>query len=166
MAPRGSIIRTLQAIQIGSTKAMQAREARNRELGLNEIDAQYQVTIEGTASTVPAFATVDLDFEYEFHHAPSQRDSDLWMPQLTVGSYIHQGGPLMVTACVVTWDENPDNGGITGANVGIGVMGSSTTPEQFGGYAHLTFQGFAISREDMEDNPDLIEGEDPTRPTD
>lgn len=166
MPPQGSVIRTLQAIQIGSTKAMQQRETRNRELGLNEIDVQYQVTVEGTASLVPAFSPIDLDFEWEFHHAPSNRDSDLWMPHVSVGSYIHQGGPLIVSACVLSWDENPDNGGITGGTVGIGVMGASATPEQFGGYVHLTFQGYAISRDDMEDNPDLIEGEDQTRPTD
>lgn len=165
-APKGTIVRTLQSISIGATQAMKQRDARNRELGLNEEDIQYHVLIEGTASLVPAFSTKELDFEWEFHSAPGQRDSDLWMPHFTFGSYIHTGGPLIVTACVVTWEENPDNGGITGADVGIGVMGDSATPVPFGGYVHLNFQGFAISRDDMEDNPDLIEADDPTRPSD
>lgn len=166
MAPKGSIIRTLQAVQIGTTQAMQKRDQRNRELGLNEVDVQYHVVIDGTASLTPAFATIDLDFEWEFHSAPSQRDSELWMPHFTDGAYIHQGGPLIVSCAVMSWDENPDNGGISGATVSIGVQNASIEATPFGGYAHLTFQGFAISRDDMEDNPDLIEGDDPTRAAD
>lgn len=157
--PHGTVIRYQQGTTIGVFKGRQRRERQQAELGLNEIDVQYHVAINGTASTVPGFTTVDFDFEFEFHSAPGNRPSDLLLPHFTFGSYIYSGGPLMVSCCVTSWDENPNNGGISGADIGIGVMGSSAEPEEFAGYAHLTFQGYAVSLDDMEDNPDLIESD-------
>lgn len=159
MAPKGSVVRYQQGVHVGAFKAMKAREKLNSELGLNEIDLQYHVEIGGTATQTPAFATTEIDFEWEFHSAPGNRPSDLLLPHVTCGSYIFQGGPLMVTASVLSWDENPDNGGITGADVAIGVMNASTELESFAGFVHLTFQGYAVSLDDMEDNPDLIESD-------
>lgn len=166
MAPRGTIVRYQQGAVVGTVKAMQARERLNAELGLNEIDVQYQVGINGTASLVPAFASIEIDFEFEFHSAPGNRPSDLLTPHFTDGAYIYQGGPLIVRASVTAWKENPDNGGIPGCTVAIGVQSATAEPEVFAGYAHLNFQGYAVSLDDMEDNPDLIESDWNPRGTD
>lgn len=157
--PQGTVVRYQQGTTVGVFKGRQRRERQQAELGLNEIDVQYHIAINGTASLVPAFATIDLDFEFEFHSAPGNRPSDLLLPHFNFGADIYQGGPLMVSCHVSAWDENPDNGGITGADVSIGVQSATSTPEEFAGFAHLTFQGYAVSLDDMEDNPDLIESD-------
>ena len=157
MPVRGEMIRTLQDIQIGAPLAMQQRLARNAELDLHEIDLQYQVAISGTAGTTPGWGEVVIEFEWEFHYAPSQRDSELEIPHFWWGAYIPTGGPVAVQACVTEWEQDLDTDAITGAVVSLAALGAG---EEFNGWAHLSFQGLALLREDFSDNADLEIGDD------
>ena len=157
MPVRGEMVRTLQEIQIGAPLSMAQRLARNAEMDLHEIDLQYQVAITGVSGNVPGWGTIQIEFEWEFHYAPIQRDSRLEVPHFTYGAYVPFGGPVAVQACVVEWAVDLDTDAITGALVALAALGSG---EEFNGSAHLTFQGLALLREDFSDSSDLEIGDD------
>lgn len=152
MAVRGGMGRAVQHIQIGAAKAVDRRRKLSEEIGLQEVDLQYQLPIEGDAFSTPAFGEVDVDFEWEFHYAPEQRNSDLPVPHVLFGAHIVRGGPVMVSGHVVAWKVDPDTDGVTGAKVSVGVV--SDDFRSFAGHLHMNVQGYAQSRDDMSDNPD------------
>lgn len=150
MAQVGSMIRAVHEITIGAAKATEKRDRQLSELGFQEIDLQYQLPIQGEGTDIPVFDTVEINFEWEFHYAPAQRDSDLEVPHMTYGAYLTDGS-AGIFANVKSWKANPANDGITGCTIQVGAIGN----QNFAGWLHVTFQGFAMSRDDLSDNPDL-----------
>lgn len=151
------MVRTVQSIQIGNALDMQKKVDQDLEMNMQEIDLQYQLPVSGIASdTSTPWATVELDFEWEFYYAPGNRDNDLAWPHMTYGAYV-PGSPVAVIAAVTAWKIDPDTDAITGAIVGITAFGENTP---FEGVLHVTFQGWAMSRDDFADASDLETGVD------
>lgn len=144
--------RVIHEITIGGAKATAKRDEQNRELGLEELDLQFQLPISGTATPNVAWSSVEIVFDVEFHYAPAQRDSDLEVPHMTYGAYLPVG-QVGIVAMVRSWKVEPKNDGITGCTLNIGCFASSS--QAFTGDLHVTFQGFGMSRDDLSDNPDL-----------
>jgi hypothetical protein len=169
MPPRQVLPRTLNSIHIGAVKSMQEKTRQDSEYDLTEIELQYQIAVSGEASAVLAWADpVTLAFEWGFHYAPMQRDSELELPHFTYGGYIVTETPVALLAVVKSWKEDPDNGAITGADVSIGFLAGPVAPgddgtgavalEQtvtFQGFLHASFQGLAQSLDETSENPDL-----------
>lgn len=150
MPVRGSLSRADAAINIRRVFSMQEKERQKLEMGMQELELQYQVAVSGTAAAALAFSTVELEFEWEFHYAPAQRDSDLEFPHMTFGSYLDSPLPVLLTASVKEWKEDKSTDGIIGATLFIGAL-SPGEDTDFDGAIHLTFQGFAASREAEDD---------------
>jgi hypothetical protein len=150
--PQGAGTRAMLELTIGATKSMQRRAARDREMGLAEIEQQFQFEISGNAAITFAFAEVDVPFDYPFYYAPGQRDSDFNRPHFWFGA--ETSVAVAIVATVVAWELDEDNGAVIGATVAIGVAaGQPAVPTQgvgvpFTGWAHLTFQGFSALAED------------------
>lgn len=157
MPPRQVLQRTLHSIHIGSVKSMQAKRQQDTEYDLREIELQYHIPVSGTAGTLLTWAEpVTIPFEWGFHYAPMQRDSELEIPHFTYGAYIVTETPVGLLACVSGWQEEPRNGAITAADVSIGIMGHDEAALiDFQGYVHASFQGLAQSLDETSENPDL-----------
>lgn len=119
---------------------------------LQEIEHQFQIAIEGTATTNLTWEVFDLAFDVEFFFAPQQRDSPLTVPHFTYGASVtgettdtaNPNGVVGVLASVIGWSQD-DRTAITGSKLAVGVFcggPSSDTTVDFDGYLHLTFQGF------------------------
>jgi hypothetical protein len=161
-APRGSTARALADLTIGVAKSMQARTERVAEVALQETTQQYQLAIEGTATTTIAWSSVDLLLDYECYAAPGQRDSDLERPQFYFGADVAPededaaaAAPVGVLAVVTRWVTNESNGATVGARVAIGVVSNVSVP--FSGVAHLSFQGFTALNPVEDDFPDMLD---------
>jgi hypothetical protein len=172
---RGEMVRTLDSIQIGAALAMQKKRDRDDELAMHEIDLQYQLPINGIATSIIGWGTIEIEFEWEFHYAPANRDSRLVFPHMTYGAYVPPPAPpIAVLACVTDWMIDPDTNAIVGAIIAVGAFasvapptttdGSSDTPAEQGvtwkGHLHVSFQGWAMGRDDFSDTPDLESGDD------
>jgi hypothetical protein len=140
----GATNRALLNLTLGVAKGSLERDRRDREMGLSELEQQYQVQISGTAGTRWASSTVEVSFECPFYYAPGQRDSDFDRPQFWFGAETTVA--VAITAVVIDWQLDDDNGAVTGATVAIGVLAGGAVP--FTGFAHLTFQGFSALAED------------------
>lgn len=144
--------RAITALTVGVAKSTEKRRARQAELGLGESFQQFQVPISGTAGTLPAFTNVSVDFDYPFHYAPGQRDSDLEVPHAGFGAEADE--QIMFGATVIAWVIDDGNGAYTGATVAISAM-AADDDTSFTGSVHLTFQGFSAP----DDTTDLtVEG--------
>lgn len=141
--------RVVQELTVGHVRSAQKLKAQNEQLALQEVELQYQLPINGRASKVISWDSVKFDFEWDFHTAPGQRDSDLELPQMTYGAYIPRGGPVGVFACVRDYKENEKTGAVNGATVAIGVIADGST--EFRGFLNVTFQGFAMSNDAFDD---------------
>lgn len=178
---RGEMIRTLQSIQIGTALALSSKRGRDDELDMHDIDLQYQLPISGVATSIIGWGQIALEFEWQFHYAPANRDSRLVWPNFTYGAYI-PGSPVGVLACVTDWMIDDDTNAIVGAELAVGAISGGTaeapasanpdttgdaTPSAaqvgaaFQGQLHVNFQGWAMSRDDFSDTPDLETGADP-----
>lgn len=142
--PQGASTRALLEITIGATKSMQARQARDAQMGLNELELQFQVKISGTATSGLAWGEVmEIPFDFPLHYAPGQRDSELVRPHFWYGVEITTATPVLATAVVTEWLTDEDNGATIGANVQMGVIGAG----DYAAVMHLTFQGFGALAE-------------------
>lgn len=139
--------RAIADLTIGVAKATKARQDRVDQLGLQETYLQYQLPIGGTAGTLPGFATQAITFDFPFHYAPGQRDSDLEVPHFTHGSEVD--GDVSVSTSVRSWDIDSDTGAILGATIGVSTI-AAVEFVTFEGFVHVTFQGFCTP----EDTPD------------
>lgn len=186
---RGEMIRTLQSIQIGTALALSGKRSRDDELDMHDIDLAYQLPISGVATSIIGWGQIEIEFEWQFHYAPANRDSRLVWPNFTYGAYIPsslaEGStivPVGVLACVMDWMIDQDTNAIVGAVLAVGALGTGTaedpasanpdttedsTPSAaqvgtpFQGQLHVNFQGWAMSRDDFSDTPDLETGADP-----
>lgn len=155
MAVAGHLDRAVAQLQIGHVRSMQRRERQNQEYGLQELDLQYQLPVSGRASPSPGWGAVELNFEWSFHYAPANRDSDLEVPHVTFGAYITKGAPVALHACVTDWKVEQANEGITGCTIQVAAFASSPVGRDFAGFLHANVQGYATSRDDLSDNPDM-----------
>lgn len=157
MPPKQVLTRTLHTIHVGAVQSMQRKQQQDTEYDLIEIELQYHVPIQGSAGTLLTWTEpVSVEFEWGFHYAPMQRDSDLELPHFTYGAYVVTETPVGLLACITGWQEERRNGSITGADVSIGVIGHDpAAPVDFQGYVHASFQGLAQSRDETSENPDL-----------
>lgn len=144
--------RAVAALSLGAVRETQRREARRRNMGLEEMDLQFQVAISGDAGTQADWDTFSIDFDFPFYYAPGNRDSDLDRPHFTFGAVVEDGSPVVVSACVTGWQLNEETQGVTGATVAVCAVAPGTSqPVSFGGYVHLNFQGYAGVAEDETD---------------
>lgn len=139
--PIGALRRAMDGLTIGITRAQESRRERDRQMGIGEIDLQYQIEISGYAGVLPGFTVIDIDFDHDFFYAPGQRDATHEMPHFTFGAVVTPG--VMVTAHVNEWKTDERTGAIVGASVGIGAIGVG----RYSGHAHLNFQGYGDLRE-------------------
>lgn len=144
-----------RAIKAGSLHNILDLDKRRAALGydqMQEIEHQFQIAIEGTATTNLTWSTFDLPFDVEFYFAPQQRDSPLVVPHFTYGSAVtgtttdvtNPDGLIGIMASIVGWAQDAREA-IAGARVGVGVLCGGPTVDttvDFDGYLHLTFQGF------------------------
>jgi hypothetical protein len=145
----GAAERTLADIVIGAVQSTRARDARDREMGLSELEEQFQLVLEpATATTTIAWASTVVEFECKFHYAPGQRDSELDRPQFWFGAAVSPA--VLVTAVVTDWTIETSTGAIVGATVAIGALADSVTPYE--GVVHLTFQGYGAL---IEESPNV-----------
>lgn len=139
----GAVERLVAGLTIGVHQAVRRKDKADRENGLREMDLQFQITFSGTASGVPAFEDITLNFDYGFFYAPSQRESNLEYPHFTYGS--HTTPAVGVHATVKEWLKDETNGSIIGAVLSIGAVGEET---DFKGVVHATFQGLGMLLEE------------------
>jgi hypothetical protein len=132
--------RSIADLTVKSVKATQKLQRWYEELGLAETDQQYQFQISGTAATLPAFTTLAITFDFPFHFAPAQRDSDLETPQMTYGGVCDAF--VMLSAHVVQWTQDEDTGAYTAALVAVGCQ-AAVEDLDFTGAIHMTFQGYS-----------------------
>lgn len=140
--PAGALTRAVAHITVDAIHSERARKRKDREMGADEIDAQFILAVKGTATSIPGFGSVTVPFDHSFFYAPGQRDSDLETPVFTSGAESFSN--VMLVAKVEEWLVNDDDGSIVGAVVGIGVIGSGN----YSGYVHCNFQGYGALRED------------------
>lgn len=132
-------LRAIADLTVGVAKSTEARRRREAELGLTESWQQFHVPLSGSAGTLPSFVYVDVEFDYGFHYAPGQRDSDLERPHFSFGSECD--GEVDLGANVSEWNVDSDTGAYLGATVRLSAIAADET--SFTGTAHLTFQGFS-----------------------
>lgn len=145
----GDLGRVMRSLTIGPVHDTDARERRARDLGLSEIDEQFQLPIAGDAGSVIAWDSVTVSFDHPFHYAPGQRDSDLDVPQFTYGAVIESGSPVIVSACVTGWIRDEDDDAVKGAVVQVGAhLPGTSEAVHYGGFVHVTFQGYGALQED------------------
>jgi hypothetical protein len=152
---RGEMGRVLQEVVIGTQRQRRERARRDLEGNLAERELQYQLPVRGNAADVLGWGEIELEFEWEFHYAPAQRESDLDWPHMTYGAQIDSGGPVALFCCVTGWAVDERTDAITGCALAVAALGDG----DFAGLLHVSFQGFAISRDDFDDT-DLTTGTD------
>lgn len=138
--PIHSGLRAVADLTLGVAKSTEARRQRDRELGLAETEQQFQIPVSGTASTLPGFSFLAVFFDFPFHYAPGQRDSDLQEPHMTFGSKCN--ADVTLNAHVRDWYIDSDTGGYTGAVVVVSAL-AAVAGTDFTGSVHVTFQGFS-----------------------
>lgn len=141
--PHGALSRAVAHITVDALRTQRARKHKDRQMGIDEIDAQFILTVEGTASAILGFGSIEVRFDHAFFHAPGQRDSDLETPVFTSGA--ESANNVVLIAKINEWLADPDDGSIIGAVVGIGAMGSAGA---YTGYVHCNFQGYGALREE------------------
>jgi hypothetical protein len=156
MAIRGEMSRMLQEVVISTDRLGRERTERDTEGALLERELQFQLPIRGRAEQLLGWGEIELEFEFEFYYAPAQRDSDLDWPQMTYGYQISSGGPVGVFCCVTGWVVDERTDAVTGCKLAVSAIGDS---QDFTGLVHVSFQGYAISRDDFDDT-DLNFGTD------
>lgn len=146
--PAGALQRSVTEVVVGTARKLRARDVREAQVALQELELQFQLAISGTATPAVAFVMVDIDFDHDLFYAPGQRDSELTRPQMTCGA--ETDVPVMVSATVLSWDIDAGNGAIRGATVAVGVLASDVGTD-YEGTVHLTFQGWGGLREQDSD---------------
>ncbi len=141
--PAGALTRAVAHITVDAIQSQKARTRKDREMGVDEIDAQFILSVEGSASPTLGFGSVTVPFDHAFFHAPGQRDSDLETPVFTSGG--ESADNVILVAKVNEWLVDDDDGSIIGAVVGIAVAGIAGA---YSGYVHCNFQGYGALRED------------------
>jgi len=145
----GDAQRVLQKLTIGVTQARERRDATARQLGMRELEQQFQFPISGQAGTTIAWDSMGCDFDYPFYFAPGQRDSDLEVPHMTYGVVLEGGTPVAIVACVTGWKRDNTDDSYTGATVAVGAFSpGASAPIQYGGAIHISFQGYGALLED------------------
>lgn len=143
----GDLSRVMRGLTIGVVRETDARDKRAKALGLNEIEEQFQIPVGGAAGTSVSMEAVELTFDYPFYFAPGMRDSDFDVPQMTYGAQLD--GAVIYSVAVLGWDRDVADESVKGATVGISVCAPGTTEGvSFGGFVHVTFQGFGALLED------------------
>lgn len=143
------IVRVMQGLSIGTVQETTRRAEKARELGLREIEVQFQIPVAGSAGTVIEWDSSSCDFDYPFYYAPGARDSDLDTPQMLYGAVIESGSPVVLTACVTAWKQDESDDSYIGATLAIGAYSPGVAEAvSFGGSLHVSFQGYGALLED------------------
>jgi hypothetical protein len=148
MSREGITTRTLLNLTLGVATSMRDREQRDTEMGLSEVVQQYQLEFSGTTTTAPTFAGASVKFDFPFHYAPGQRDTDLDRPQFSFG--VEADKDIIVGAVVKSWTSDEDDGSVIAAAVRVGMLGAESGLA-YKGVLHLSFQGYAALAEDPDD---------------
>jgi hypothetical protein len=141
---QGAVNRAIHGLSLGVVRSLNKEEQRRKNMGLGEVDLQYQVDVNGEAGTLVDWSFVQLDFQFAFYYSAYSRDSDLDRPQFTQGATIDSGTPVVINACVVDWALDPEVQGVTGATMAIGAFSPGASEAvPFNGSVHLVFQGYS-----------------------
>lgn len=138
--PIHSAQRAINDITLGVAKATRRRQERIAELGLREEDQQYQIAVSGTAGNALGVGSLSVVFDFPFHFAPGQRDSDLEVPHMTFGAECD--ALVQLGAFVLGWLQDSGTGAFVGANLAVSCI-APTAGVDFTGKLHVTFQGFS-----------------------
>lgn len=129
-----------KGLTIGVITDLKEHEQRLYEDGLQPIEEEFHIGLNGRAEEFPVWQLAVIKFGVVFVDATGQRDSDLIRPTFTYGAKIDTQDPVGLFACVMSYHEN-DRGEIRGANVQIGVA-SSDYSTRFRGSLHAKFSGW------------------------
>jgi hypothetical protein len=150
-----ALIRSIRAMTVGTVADHQAMRDRIAELGLQELDQQYQLTITGR---IDAGQALDMEttvtFDAPFIDGYDQRHSYLTDPLFTYGSIVTSGPPMLVSCHVRKWLIDDEQW--TGAQLQIVLLYPGVIPTgggaiatevidsrvPFAGEIHLNFQGY------------------------
>lgn len=155
---RTAMQRSQRQLRISAPVALDKRRAQLGYDALLESEQQFQLPISGVASTIGAWATIEVVFDLEFFDAPEQRNSSLAVPLFTYGAFIdptttgdalNPTGAVMVTACVQEWNIDT-RGAYIGATIAVGTSAMGGADVTFTGYLHLAFQGYGAPAENVE----------------
>lgn len=141
----GGVRDSIDALQIGTVRGINARQ-RQRELeGLMEREDQFAIEVSGRGEEFPSWTTVTLNFDVHFVDATGQRDADFDRPIFSYGAYIPVGGPVGLLACVTRWDIGKQNE-TTGCQLAIGAVATDQA-RKFRGEIHAVFQGYGAPKD-------------------
>src|SRR3954462_2576538 len=86
--PGGSFDRGIAAISLQLDRTLRRKEDAYLELGLREVQQQFQVDASGEVAGVLRWDYSDVTFDFPFSRAPSHRESDLVYPQFSYGAFL------------------------------------------------------------------------------
>lgn len=132
--------RTLNSITIGAIRSIEQRKVQQQLEALTEREEHILVDVEGRAEEFPSWQEVDLDFDVTFVNGSGMRDSDILRPVFTFGTYIPQGGPVGLLACVTKWKVN-DRDETHGCVLAVGAVATDVAT-RFRGELHAVFSGY------------------------
>lgn len=139
---------SIEAVSIGMTHDVDARNARRRELGLRETVKLFQCGISGAVSEDLTWSVVKVDFDHHFYYSPGTHDTDLEAPNFAWGA-TELSTPVLVCCYVSAWTRDPDNDAVIGARIAVGTMVPGVGElVSFRGTMHFQFTGFATPAED------------------
>lgn len=145
----GQMDRTMKALKLGGIKHMNQRAMQRALEGLQEYEDQFKIEVSGDAEEFPAWSETHLKFNIDFVDATGQRDAPFDRPHFTYGTYIEEGGPVGIIACVTRWDIN-DRGETTGCMIAVGAVATDYA-RTFRGELHARFQGYGAPTEQYGD---------------
>lgn len=144
----GALRRTIGALTVGVTQAIEESRQRLDSYRLAEIEVQLQLPVSGELGNTILWAQTTVSFAEAFPPPDASRDSPHEEPQFSCG-YRHDRGPFPVVMGMV--EEYVENEGIiTGAKLRVGAFTPNVADagQQFKGTLHVTFQGYGAPDDD------------------
>lgn len=136
--------RALARQSVGTIKAREAAQLRVESNRLREHLFEFQVAMAGTANGQAGWTPMTVRFPAPMIPAPSERDSDLDVPQFMFGYHLTvTTAPVVVIAYVTQWHLDESDYTV-GASLNLGAYTPGLNDDvDFAGYVHLTFQGYS-----------------------
>lgn len=147
LQPNHHLSSLLDEMTLGAQKETMRRREMLTYDALSEYDQQVQVLIAGTAGPVVSWVSILVAFDVFFIGGTQERANNLLFPHFTYGYTIATLNPIVVSAHVASWVQDPRTNAFVGANINWG----SSAPDLpldgstyvFSGVLHLNFQGLA-----------------------
>lgn len=131
----------MNALTIGTVKAMSRAQEQRALEGLMEREEQFKIAVSGVAEEFPGWSDpIEITFGTVFVDGTAHRDSPYDRPHFTHGAYIEEGGPVGLLGCIVEWITN-DRNETLGCKLCIGPVATDVA-RTFKGEFHARFQGW------------------------